>query len=270
MTDSRPTLTRVLDAAIAQGLAGVRVAVPAEVIDFDSATQTATVQPLLSDLIFEGGGTVGTVVQLDPINAVPVQFPGAGGFAETWPVAPGDPCLLVFADRSLDVWYERGGIVDPIDERRHDLSDAFAILGVRSKPGKLADFDATRAVWGNNGPRLAADGTILHVGVAHGENATQALLRGNLMLDQLGLLLDTIDTASTTAGNSLSGAGLALSTAAPLNAVAYVGGLLAQGPLNGAGVAINNGGAALLTIKAAVAAFKAQFTQILSTKAKLS
>lgn len=270
MTDSRPTLTRVLDAAIAQGLAGLRVMVPGEVIDFDAPTQTATIQPLLSDLIFDGGGTVGTVVQLPPINSVPVQFPGAGGFAETWPVAAGDPCLLVFADRSLDNWYERGGVVDPVEERRHDITDAVAILGVRSKPGKLTDFDATRAVWGNKGPRIAADGTILHLGVAHGESAAQAVLRGNLMLDQLGLMLDVIDTASTTAGNTLSGAGIALSAAAPLNAVTFIGGSLAAGPIGGAGVAINSAGAALLTIKAAVAAFKAQFAAILSTKAKVS
>jgi hypothetical protein len=63
-------------------------------------------------------------------------------------VSPGDPCLLIFSDRSLDSWLDRGGEVDPIDLRRHHLSDAVAILGVRAKPQALPAVDQTVMVLG--------------------------------------------------------------------------------------------------------------------------
>jgi hypothetical protein len=272
VSDTSPTLSQVIRAAFEQRLASVRVGLPGEIVKFDKDTQTAQVKPLLADQIFDANGAAGSVA-LDDLQGVPVVFPGAAGFAQTWPVAPGDPCWLTFSDRSIDQWFERGGVVDPEDERHHDIADPIAFLGVRSKPGALPFFDVARAVWGNkdqNSPRIAADASAVHLGVAHEEQGTQDAVRGTLFLSNLETLLNTIDTAATTAGNSLSGGGLALSAGAPLNAIPIIGGALAAGPFGGAGVAITNAGAALLTIKAAILAFKAQHAQHLQPKVKTS
>lgn len=265
----RLTLPQVLQAAISQRLAFVRVAMPGEIVSFDPVEQTAQVKALLPDQIFTESGDASTS-SIGVLNKVPVQFPGAAGFAETWPVAAGDPCLLVFSDRALDVWHERGVEADPADERRHDLSDAVAILGVRSKPGKLTDFDTARAVWGNKGPRLASDGSVLHLGVAHNEVAAQAAIRGSLFVEQLGILLDLIDTAATNAGVAINTAGAALTSAAPLNATPIMGGMLASPLLVTAGGALVAAGGALQVVKGAITSFKARFSEYLSTKAKLS
>lgn len=54
----------------------------------------------------------------------------------TWlinlPIAVGDTGLAVFTDRSIDVWSASAGVVpvDPVDTRRHDLSDAVFIPGL--------------------------------------------------------------------------------------------------------------------------------------------
>ena len=58
-----------------------------------------------------------------------MQFPGAGGYRITFPVAEGDTGLLLFAESSLDKWLVSGGTVDPEDDRRHDLTDAVFLPG---------------------------------------------------------------------------------------------------------------------------------------------
>jgi hypothetical protein len=57
---------------------------------------------------------------------------GAGAYKITFPVAAGDIVLLCFAQTSLDNWLQLGGVVDPQDSRKFDLSDAIAIPGLLS------------------------------------------------------------------------------------------------------------------------------------------
>jgi hypothetical protein len=71
---------------------------------------------------------------------VPIVFPSAGGFSLTVPVVPGDECLLIFSDTCIDSWWQSGGVQDPMCLRRHDLSDAFAILGPKSQIKKLTGY----------------------------------------------------------------------------------------------------------------------------------
>ena len=66
------------------------------------------------------------------IPCVPVVFPAAGGFSVTFPVNVGDTVLLVFASQSLDNWlFSDGHDTDPDDPRRHGLTDAIALPGLR-------------------------------------------------------------------------------------------------------------------------------------------
>lgn len=268
LIDTTPTFTQVIRSAITQGVADVRVGMPARVVSFDPVSQTASVKPALSDQVIQPDGST-TVVSIPILQDVPVQFPGGGGFAETFPVAKDDECWLTFADRSIDIWSQRGGEVDPQSDRRHDLNDPVAIMGVRSQPGKLTEFDTARAIWGNKGPRVAADGTVLHLGVAHNESAAQSVVRGSLFVQELGTLLTGIDTATTTAGTLLSTAGTALTSGSALNAVPIMGGALAAAPFAAAGASVISAGAALTSIKASITTFTARFADFLSQVAKI-
>jgi phage baseplate assembly protein gpV len=69
---------------------------------------------------------------------VPVIFPRGGGCTLTFPVKAGDECLLIFADRCIDFWWQNGGVQKPVDLRMHDLSDAFAIVGPQSQAHKIS------------------------------------------------------------------------------------------------------------------------------------
>src|SRR5690606_5340550 len=71
---------------------------------------------------------------------VPVWFPQGGPFAITFPLGEGDECLLVFMDLCMDSWLARGDVQNWSDRRRHDLSDAVALVGLNSQPNRLENI----------------------------------------------------------------------------------------------------------------------------------
>jgi Phage protein Gp138 N-terminal domain len=171
----------------------MRVSMPGVIQSFDDSSQTADVLPVLI-----GTNTVAGIDLPDPdpvLPGVPVAFVGGGGFAATFPVAPGDPCLVIFCDLAIGDWVAQGGAVQPWDTSRHTLNGAVALLGVRSRPGALTEFDPSRAVFGNHGPRVACDGSAVHLGVAHLEPATQDAIRGTTHLAALNTLFAAISAA---------------------------------------------------------------------------
>lgn len=145
------SLAELISLALESRLAEVRVGMPATIETFDSATQLASVRPSLRDLAIDEEGNE-SAVDLPVISDVPCQFPGGDGFSITWPVKRGDPCWLMFSDRSLDRWLDSaGGTVDPVAVQSHHLTDAVAILGVRARPGAIPNFDAACMTAGKDG-----------------------------------------------------------------------------------------------------------------------
>lgn len=140
-------LDELLQDAITAELAGrVHVALPARVVSYDQAKQTANVQPILRGRFRAEDGTV-TSYQLPQIVNVPVAFPQGGGFSITWPLAQGDVVQLVINERSLDEWKGANGAdVAPADPRRFDLTDAVAVAGVRSPSGALLEVATGKMV----------------------------------------------------------------------------------------------------------------------------
>ena len=74
---------------------------------------------------------------------VPVIFPSGGGCTLTFPVKPGDECLVVFASRCIDGWWQLGKTQNAPVHRTHDLSDGFAIIGPRSQARLIPNLSAT-------------------------------------------------------------------------------------------------------------------------------
>lgn len=126
-----------LKAAMEGHTAMMQTACPGLILSFDPAACTATVQPAITSTVRAHDGTA-SFPPLPPLADVPVFFPAGGGYTLTFPVAAGDECLLVFAARCIDGWFEKGGVQQPLDPRTHSLSDAFAYVGVRSKARPLS------------------------------------------------------------------------------------------------------------------------------------
>ena len=129
----------------------LRVAMPGIIRAFDPATQTALVQPALKMTVSMGEGV--RHLEAPTIAAVPVVLPFAqgAGLLLTLPIQPGDECLLVFADRAIDFFVERGGIqatdtcadLELSMPRAHDLTDAICIPGIISTPQAVPEYSTT-------------------------------------------------------------------------------------------------------------------------------
>lgn len=147
---------RLLRESIFQGL---RVAAPAVVTAFDPETVTVSVVIAITERVLTSKdprflNPTTEAVKLPLLEDVPIVVMGAGGWSMTFPIKPGDECLLVFMDTALDSWFQLGAELDEtggvkaqnqISQRRHSLSDAIAIFGLRSTPRALPDY-STEAV----------------------------------------------------------------------------------------------------------------------------
>lgn len=63
---------------------------------------------------------------------VPFIVLGGGSSNLTFPITKGDNCLLLFCDYEIDRWWDTGENLPANFERKHDISDAFALVGVHS------------------------------------------------------------------------------------------------------------------------------------------
>lgn len=102
-------------------ISNIHTSLPAVVISYDPQSNKATVKPALRRNYSTG------VVELPILENVPVLFPSNIKF----PVLENDYVLLIFCERSIDLWLEVGGEVTPDDTRKYDLSDAIAIPGLQ-------------------------------------------------------------------------------------------------------------------------------------------
>lgn len=103
----------------------LRTAQPGQVTAVDLARNTVDVQPCLM------GKLRGQPANPLPIVlSVPIVYYGAGDFVVTHEPKPGDFCLLLACDRSMSIWKQTGGVVDPVERRRHNLTDSVAFFGL--------------------------------------------------------------------------------------------------------------------------------------------
>jgi hypothetical protein len=151
--------TEAVGGALYQFARDMRCAIPGTIVSFDPNTQTCVVQPAIQEPIMLPAAVPATaptqttapdpstyvpkLVTIEPLQDVPIVFPRAGGYSITFPVQPGDEVLLVFADACIDGWFQSSGVQAPMEWRRHDLSDAFALFGPWSQPRRLANYSTS-------------------------------------------------------------------------------------------------------------------------------
>lgn len=180
---------------------------PGEFISYDHRQQRAKVQPLIKRKYADG-----TVQSLPMIVNVPVVWPRTSNCSLTFPINRGDRCLLLFAERSLDVWLVDGENREPNDTRKFDLSDGIAIPGLYSFNNESPSENNTDLLlkYGENRFRISPNGTI----TAQNESgATLNLLsNGSATLESSsGAVLSLLSNGSIALENS-SGTSLSLSS----------------------------------------------------------
>lgn len=111
----------------------VWTAMPAIVQSVNYSEFTITAQPAIQGITTDKDNNE-IFVDLPLLIHVPILFPQAGGWNLTFPIKPDDECLIVFACRCIDAWWQSGGVQKPMEQRMLDLSDGFAILAPYSQP----------------------------------------------------------------------------------------------------------------------------------------
>lgn len=124
---------------IGQAIYDLRCALVCVVTEFDAVRQVVTVEMSLTENLVDLQ-EVKPFAHI-PLVDLPIVFPRAGGFSLTFPIAVGDECLVVFQDMARDSWWQSGGANNnQAFNRRHSISDGFAIFGPWSKPRSLSNY----------------------------------------------------------------------------------------------------------------------------------
>jgi hypothetical protein len=130
-----PTLIETLKQLELEIFATLNCMVPGTVQSFNSAKGTVVVKAA-----FKSQGPDGSIIDSPLLLDCPVFTLQGGGGCILPPIAAGDQCVVMFADRHIDAWFKNGqvNLPSPDDNRTHDLSDGFAFIGVNSLQNVLA------------------------------------------------------------------------------------------------------------------------------------
>ena len=110
-----------------------------EIVSFDKTDQTVSVKVL--HIMDENYNTyMDQELEYPIIEKVPLVIMGGGGTYISHPINVGDQCLLLFCDYMIDSWWVTGEAKPSIVPRKHDLSDAIAIVGLNATPNAIQEY----------------------------------------------------------------------------------------------------------------------------------
>lgn len=146
------TTEELLDLVLENRLRTLHTALPCKVQSYDAASQTCDCLPMLKRQIPDGEGGY-SEEELPVLANVPVAFPrGGGGFFMSFPLAKDDFVFVVFSERAIGAWRNKGGKpISPGDLRLHPLAGAVAFPALYPTDDALDDAHASNMVIGKDG-----------------------------------------------------------------------------------------------------------------------
>ena len=139
---------QIYENLINEAMFRTRCCIPCIIQSYNSANNTVECQPAVRERIINEDGTI-QYVQLPLLINVPVVFPGSANFDIKFPLSKNDECLVFFSDLSIDNFWQKGSVQNPVEVRRHDLSDGMAIPCMMSVPRQKVKPKASIVVDGN-------------------------------------------------------------------------------------------------------------------------
>jgi hypothetical protein len=222
---NNPSLKNVLDRVedrIFQSMNCVKIG---SIVSFDKVKRTAVVQIHFKRSLSNPMPDGTSVVNYPQLFDCPVFTLQGGGAQLTMPIKAGDECIVLFADNNIDAWYENGkSPALPYYDRRHDLSDGIAIVGLNSLTNALIPaVTADEAALTYGGAKVAQKNGKITV-----QNATTNLITitdtlltaMNTYQTAMGVFLTAVssssvlDTPTKTAASTMIAANTAFQTAA--------------------------------------------------------
>jgi hypothetical protein len=144
---------------------------PGRVVEFFPDTQTATIR-ICAERIYSSSTEIESSITRGLLEGVPVHVLSGGGWSVTMPITVGDSCVLFFSQVGYDHWlYEdkdvagtQGGQPMYWLNRKFDIQDGYALVGLNTIPRAIQGYSATASQWRNVDSTqmisLNSDGTI--------------------------------------------------------------------------------------------------------------
>lgn len=186
-------------------LAHTWTAMPAVIEFVDLTKMTVKARPAIQSLVTKIDSSTEWLT-MPLLHDCPIVFPGGGGFTLTFPVEVGDECLLVFASRCIDGWWSAGGVQPQTDLRMHDISDGFALVGVRNVTRALPAISGTDVT-------LRSDDGVAKIAIAPDHRIKiETTANVEMTAPTVAITGDLTVTGSVQATGDVTGAGKSLST----------------------------------------------------------
>ena len=199
-----PTIAELMQALKADVFKNLYCHTPGRIQSFNTATKTASIQILFATQLPDG-----SVMNYPILVSCPVYTPQGSGGAFQAPISAGDPCLIVFADRNIDAWFQNGSAAVPFDQvggqpgRQHDISDGMAFVGFNSMADALPDYSSDELRMIMNASKVAISNS---TGLVTLQNATTSLLT---LLQNLCTLLEALQVQVGASAYPLTAASIA-------------------------------------------------------------
>ncbi len=179
-----PTLTDLLNAVkrnLATDLNCVQIGI---IQTFDLETQSASVMLALKRVTSIAADGTRNMQERPILLKVPCMVLFGGNSFLSMPIAPGDNCIVLFNDREIDQWFAKGGVQTPVTYRAHSVSDAIAIVGIRSLQNSISDYleDGIRLSYSANSRISLTDDQIESIAGLFKQNGDM-LITGNLTVN---------------------------------------------------------------------------------------
>jgi hypothetical protein len=168
-------LTNLFRQALDGRQTSIWTAMPGIIASFDPAKMTCsvdiaiTIKRQLPDESWQS-------LQIPTLLDCPVIFPSGGGYTLTFPITVGDECLVIFANRCIDAWWQNGGVQPQWEFRMHDLSDGFVLPGPHSQPRALANVSTTNT-------EFRSDDGAVKVALQHSDNSVRITAPGGVWMN---------------------------------------------------------------------------------------
>jgi len=134
------TLDGLIKTILEFSLHNLHTSIPCVVETFNS-NGTVNATPAIKRVLVEDNEEI----TLPTLSDIPIIYPSVGKYRITFPIEKGDEGMLVFSEREINQFVEKGDVTRPLMYRKHNISDAVFIPALISK-GKRNNVPASEGL----------------------------------------------------------------------------------------------------------------------------
>lgn len=137
--NTEKSLTELIDYCFSSFSNALNCVKIGEIVSFDKTKQTANIRILhkqKDDYYYINS----KLIEYPLLQEVPCVIMGGGTSYVSHPISAGDQCVLLFSDYMIDYWQNTGEARQSDIDRRHDISDAIAIVGLKALPKAIQAY----------------------------------------------------------------------------------------------------------------------------------